>query len=78
MVPLVIHPLRHADAPCAPVWARQLDALLGGAFPCRALSQVFLVSLSGHHMHIDYDSLGYSSSRLAIAFTSSMWEACRV
>ena len=40
-----------------------LDALLGGGFPCRALSQVFLVSVLGLPMrsHVDYDFTGLSS-----------------
>jgi len=65
IIPLVIHPIRHANAPCG----LALDALLGGGFACRALSQVSLVSLSGLHVHIKYDSLGCSSRRPAIAFT---------
>ena len=60
--------------PCAPLWAVctpgrrrvhpcglvALDALLGGGFPCRALSQVFLVSVLGLPMrsHVDYDFIG--------------------
>jgi len=39
MVPLVIHLIRHADAPCG---LTPLDELLGGGLPCRALSKVSL------------------------------------
>ena len=60
MVPLVIHLIRHADSPCG---LAPLDALVGGDFP------VLRCFLSGLHVHINYDSLGYSSRRLAIAFT---------
>ena len=39
MVSLVIHQIRHADDPCG---LAPLDALLGGVFPCRALSGLFV------------------------------------
>jgi hypothetical protein len=60
-----VTPMRHLY-PCG---LAPLDALLGGGFPCCALSQVFLVSLSGLPMHIDYESLCCSSRRPAIALT---------
>jgi len=60
-----VTPMRHLH-PCE---LAPLDALLGGGFPCCALSPLFPVTLSGLPMHIDYDSLGCSSRRPAIAFT---------
>ena len=52
----VVAPRRRVH-PCGLV---ALDALLGGDFPCRALSQVFLVSVIGLPMrsHVDYDFIG--------------------
>ena len=52
----VVAPRRRVH-PCGFV---ALDALLGGDFPCRALSQVFLVSVPGLPMrsHVDYDFIG--------------------
>ena len=61
-----VTPMRHLH-PCE---LAPLDALLGGGFPCCALSPLFPVALSGLPMHIDCDSLGCSSRRPAIAFTN--------